>query len=295
MNKTTLLQGILPAVVTPMDQDQRFVRDSYKALLANVYAKGVHGIYVCGQTGEGLLQTVDQRKSVAEASMEFSPAGKQVIVHVGAYRTADAVELTKHSSGLGVAAVSALPPLGPYTFAEIHAYYQAIAEASNVPLLVYFFPEICPGIKTTEQILELCAIPNVAGLKFTEFDLFRMRRLKQSGAVLFNGRDEILAAGLMMGADGGIGSFYNIVPEMFVELYGCSLRNEWIAARDVQDRINNIIQITLKYPLFPALKQILKWMGIDCGPCVQPRQGLTADQSRKLRQQLEGSGIAFRE
>jgi len=288
------LRGILPAVVTPFDEQERFVPAAYEALLDSVYSAGVDGIYVCGQTGEGLLQSVDQRKRVAEVSLKCSPAGKQVIVHVGAYRTADAVELARHAGRIGVTAVSALPPIGAYSFAEIRRYYEAIAAAADLPLLVYYFPEVSPAIKTAEQILELCSIPNVVGLKFTDFDLYRMRILKQSGKVLFSGRDEVLAAGLMMGADGGIGTFYNVLPELFVELYERSLSLDWTGARAVQDRINTIVRITLRFPLFPAIKEMLRWMGIDCGQCIQPRQGLTEEQSRELRRQIETCGVPLR-
>jgi N-acetylneuraminate lyase len=290
MNKT-VLKGIIPAVVTPIDEKEHFAPAPFEALLKKVYSAGVHGVYVCGQTGEGLLQTVEQRKSVAEASMQYSPRGKQVIVHVGAYRTADAVELARHANSIGVTAVSALPPFGSYSFDEIRAYYLEIADASDLPLLVYYFPELCPAIKTAEQIMELCAIPNVVGLKFTDFDLYRMRYIKQSGALIFNGRDEVLAAGLMMGADGGIGTFYNIVPELFVELYNFALRGDWIGARAVQDRINVIVRATLRFPGFPAIKQILRWSGIDCGHCIRPRAGLTPEQTSELRRSLEECGL----
>src|SRR4030081_1869954 len=178
MNKN-VLKGIIPAVVTPIDDQEGFAASPFEALLEKVYSAGVHGIYVCGQTGEGLLQTVEQRKSVAEASMRYSPKGKQVIVHVGAYRTADAVELARHAAGIGVTAVSALPPFGSYSFEEIRAYYQEIAAASDLALLVYYFPEVCAAIKTEDQIMQLCAIPNVVGLKFTDFDLYRLRYIKQ--------------------------------------------------------------------------------------------------------------------
>ncbi len=293
MNQTGLFKGILPAIITPIDNDEVFAPAAYKKLLASVYAAGVHGIYVCGQTGEGLMQSVSQRKLVAEESMKHSPAGRQVIVHVGAYNTRDAVELSRHASSIGVSAISSLPPLGPYSFPEIKAYYEAVASASEVPLLVYYFPEICPAIKTAEQILELCAIPNVTGLKFTDFDLYRMRLLKNSGAVIFNGRDEVLVAGLLMGADGGIGSFYNIIPELFVSLYDCAQKGDWMGARAKQDRINAIIQLTLNFPMMAALKQTLQWMGIDCGHCITPRQALSAGQTAELRRQLEAIQFQF--
>jgi N-acetylneuraminate lyase len=288
---TTKLRGIIPAVITPLDSDERFITGAYESLLEHVYSGGVHGIYVGGQTGEGLLQNVEQRKRITEASVRCSPGNKSVIVHVGAHTTAEAVELARHASRLKVTAISALPAPGRYTFCEIRAYYEAIAKVSDVPVLVYYFPDAAPAIQTFDQILELCAIPNVVGLKFTDFDLYRLRLLKQRGAVILNGRDEVLAAGLLMGADGGIGTFYNVVPSLFVELYQASQRNDWTTAVELQDRINRLIEITLRFPLFPAVKQMLTWMGIDCGPCIRPRASLTPAQCGQLRETLDRTSI----
>lgn len=291
MYNTENLKGILPAVVTPVDENEIFAPAAYEALLEKIYTAGVDGIYVCGQTGEGPLQTVNQRKKVAEASVACSPKGKQVIVHVGSHRTEDAVDLARHASRIGATAVSALPPGGVYPFAEILAYYREIARACTVPFLVYYFPDTCPAIKTAEQILDLCAIPGVVGLKFTDFDLYRMRILKQHDVVLYNGRDEILVAGLLMGADGGIGTFYNVLPDLFVDLFKRTQQNDWTGARAVQDRINKIIEITLRFPALPAVKQTLRWMGIACGECIRPRQRLTEEQARDLKIQLTGAGL----
>ena len=230
---------------------------------------------------------------VNDHAVAHSPQGKLVIVHVGSHRTADAVELARHASSAGAAAVSALPPLGSYSFAEVRAYYEAIASAAEVPLLVYFFPGAYPGVQTLDQVLELCRIPNVAGLKYTDHDLYRLRSIKQSGAVVFNGYDEVLAAGLLMGADGGIGTFYNVIPEMFVDLYQRANRGDWEGARTVQDGIDTIIRVTLQFPCFPAIKQMLGWRGIECGPCIRPRGGLTAPQAADLRRQLDACGVPW--
>ncbi len=286
------LHGIVAAAVTPFDDNEDFAPQPFERLLERIYSAGAHGVYVCGQTGEGLLQPVEQRKRVAEVALRNSPSDRQVIVHVGAYATRDAIELARHAGRIGVTAVSSLPPIGPYSFAEIRSYYEAIAAASDLPLLVYYFPEVCPAITSTEQILDLCSIPNVVGLKFTDFDLYRLRNIKQSGAVIYNGRDEVLAAGLLMGADGGIGTFYNLVPELFVEVYNRARAGEWEAALAVQDRINPLIRATLRFPAFAAVKQQLKWSGIDCGPCLRPRRALTTDEQRQLREALDTLGAA---
>lgn len=278
----TRFQGILPALITPFDAAGKFRADSFERLLDRCYSAGVDGVYVCGQTGEGLQQSSEQRKRVAEVAANCSPKDKAVIVHTGAMRTAEAVDLTKHAARIGAHAVSALPPIGNYSFAEIKAYYTAIASASDVPLLIYYFPAYAPGVNTLDLILELCAIPNVIGLKFTANDLFLLSEVKKSGATVFYGTDEMLIAGLAMGADGGIGSFYNVVPELFVRLWSLVRQGEWEQARTMQQQINEIIAIGLRFPVHPAVKAMVARRGIECGECLPPRRRLTTEEEAQM-------------
>ncbi|MBI5083568.1 MAG: dihydrodipicolinate synthase family protein [Acidobacteria bacterium] len=286
--------GVLPAVVTPVDGAGNFQAAPFARLLARLYDAQVHGLYVCGQTGEGWQQSAAQRMRVAEAAMEHSPAGKQVIVHVGAISTNKAVTLARHAAGIGATAISSLPPAGGFSFIEIKEYYRTLAEASSVPLLVYYFPSLAPAITQLDQLLELCALPNVAGLKFTDSDFFKLSSLARSGAVVFNGSDEMLAAGLLRGACGGIGSIYNLVPDLFVELYSQSAAGDWSAASRTQDHINDLIGIILRYPVLAAVKTLLAWSGLDCGPCIKPRRDLTSAESVSLREQIGASAFAGR-
>jgi N-acetylneuraminate lyase len=288
---TPSFRGILPALVTPFDEAEDFQAKPLEVLLERVYGAGVHGVYVCGQTGEGLLQPVAQRKRVAEVAVRNSPPGAQTIIHIGCHRTADAVELTRHAGRIGAYAVSSLPPVGVSTFAEIRSYYQAIAAVADVPVLIYYFPELCPRLSKTEQILELAAIPQVVGLKFTDFNLYLLSMLRRSGLVVFNGRDEVLAAGLLMGASGGVGTFYNLVPRWFVEVFELCEAGRYTDAVLVQKRINELIQITLRFPVFSAVKLMLKWSGIDCGMTQAPSRQLSDVEAGLLRQALEQAGM----
>jgi hypothetical protein len=86
----------------------------------------------------------------------------------------ESIELAEHASRIGVQAISSLPPLGPYSFEEVRAYYEAIASASGVPVIVYYYPAISPGVRTLEEIERLLEIPGVIGVKFTDFDLFKL-------------------------------------------------------------------------------------------------------------------------
>lgn len=286
------IQGIFPALVTPFDETGRFCEAAFEALLGRVYGAEIDGVYVCGSTGEGLLQPVEQRKRVTEAAVRNSPRGKKVIVHAGAYRTSDAVELARHAAQAGAAAVSSLPPTGAYSFDEVRTYYRTLAQATDLPFLVYFFPAFSPAIGNVAQILELCALPNVIGLKYTDHDFYRMSLVRNTGAVVFSGYDEVLVAGLLMGACGGIGTFYNLIPELFVEVGALAAAGRWAEARAVQARINELIELTVRYPCFPAVKTILGWSGIDCGRCLEPRRSLTPEEERGLREALLASSFA---
>lgn len=277
------LHGILPALVTPVNTEGRFQEKPFEQLLDRVYKAGVHGIYVCGQTGEGLQLSLDDRRAAAECAVSHSPKGAQVIVHVGASSTADAVQLARHASASGANMISSLPPTGSYSFEETRQYYETLAAASSIPLLIYYFPSMAPSIRTTAQMLELCAIPNVLGLKFTDSDFFRLWAIRQTGAVVFSGSDEMLIAGLITGANGGIGSTYNLVPDRYVELYKQARLGNWEEARSIQSEINQFIQIILNYPIHPAIKQLLAWSGINCGSCIPPRRELTLVEQSELR------------
>ena len=293
MNSTppNRFSGILPAAVTPL-RDGCFWPEAFERLLRHIYDAGSDGVYVCGQTGEGLLLPAAERMRAVEAAVRLSPPAKTVIAHIGAYSTGEAIALARHAARAGAHAVSSLPPLGGHSFAEIRNYYQALAAAAQVPLFIYYFPDLCPAIADTAQILELAAIPNVAGLKFTDFNFYKLWTIRRQGKIVYSGRDEVLAAGLLMGADGGIGTFYNLVPDWFVEVYRCAQAGDWAGARRVQDDINELIAIVLRFPSFAAVKMLLARMGLDCGECLPPRAPLTPEQERALLAALEPTRFA---
>jgi N-acetylneuraminate lyase len=285
------LNGILPAVVTPLGERGEFLPEPFERLCGVLYGAGVDGLYVCGQTGEGLQQSPEQRKRVVDHAMRCTPKGRSVIAHIGAPSTAVAVDLARHAEAAGAHGVSSLPPAGAYSMDEVRAYYTAIASATSLPLFVYFFPAFAAAPKSLPDLVSLCEIPNVAGLKFTSTDLYTLGELKRQGAVIFNGFDEILVAGLLMGADGGIGSFYNVCPGWFVELYRAACAGDWGRARTVQSRINEIITIGLRYPVQSAVKEMLRWLDLDCGICALPRRQLSQAEISTLHESLAASPL----
>jgi N-acetylneuraminate lyase len=284
------VEGILPALMTPVTASGALDTSALERLTARLYEAGVDGLYVCGQTGEGLQQTVAMRKQTLETAIACSPKGKHVVAHIGAACVSDAIDLARHAAAKGARAVSSLPPGGGLSYAEIRLYYSTLAAASDVPLILYFFPEVAPGLRA-EQVVELCSVPNVAGVKFTSYELNRIAEMNRSGAYVLNGRDEVLAAGLLMGGCGGIGSFYNLTPELFVGIWQAARRGDWKEARLLQDRADDLIAIVLRYPMIGAIKKLLEWSGVPCGAVLPPRRGLTAEEETQLRAQVTAAGF----
>lgn len=271
------LTGIVPAVVTPLSRDGVFLPAVFERLLDRLYSAGVHGVYVCGQTGEGMLQSVEQRKRVLETAVKCSPREKLVITHVGAAATPDAIELSKHAEQAGAHAISSLPPSGAYEFAEIREFYETLAQSTPLPLLLYHHPDVCPQL-SPELALELCSIPNVAGFKFTDFNLYLLSLIRKRRMVVFNGKDEVLAAGLLMGATGGIGTFYNLFPGLFVKIFDLANGSRWAEAAALQRELNPVLQAMFRLPLVPVIRAALAHIGLDSGECIGPRRGLKANE-----------------
>ena len=122
-------------------------------------------------------------------------------------------------------------------------------------------------------------------------NLYRLERIKRQGYVVYNGHDEVLAAGLLMGADGGIGTFYNLTPELFLEVYRCVRANDFAGAMQAQMRINELIELTLRVPALSAVKRMMSWSGIPCGDPVSPRRTMTAEDEKKLAALLAASSF----
>jgi N-acetylneuraminate lyase len=284
------LTGIFPALITPFDEQGQVAHGPLARLLERVYAAGVQGVYVCGTTGEGLLQSVASRREVVDVVVGNTPRDRVVIVHVGAAAFDDVRELTRHATRAGAHAISSLPPSGVGVgFNDARRYYEALATCSDLPLVVYYFPDAYDSISSAAHLIDLCALPNVVGVKFTDFDLATLAATAATGCPVLNGRDEVLAAGLLMGARGGVGSFYNLMPERFVRLHALALAGRWGEARTEQEAINQVISAVLRFPLFPAIKQVLTWSGIPCGTCLLPRAPLTSEQLRELRVAVDES------
>jgi len=282
----TDLRGIFPAFLTPLTSERKFNPVIAERMMEHLLQAGVSGTYVAGTTGEGLLLPMEERKALVETLVRCLPKKKSLIVHVGARNKEDALRLAEHAAKHGAHAISSLPPMGDS--GTVMNYYAELAASSPLPLIVYYFPKAAPhAFAEPERLIEVCDLPNVLGVKFTDFNFYLLQRLVKRGKVVFNGYDEALAAGLLMGAQGGIGSTYNIMPEAYLSIYRASERGNWEEARQLQFGVNDVIETLLKYPFFPALRAIMEEKGFDCGPLMSGDRFPSDARRRELLTEFE--------
>jgi len=259
------LAGMYAAILTPLDQNRRLNSSVAQKLLLHLLAAGLDGVYIAGTTGEGMRLSLETRKALVEALMEVLPANKHLLAHVGCPNVEDAIHLAEHSAEHGVHAISSLPPSGDT--AQVRGYYEQLAKHSPLPVILYYFPKVAPlAFQTPQELLEICELPNVLGVKFTDFNLYLLNRLIKRGNLVFGGHDEVLAASLLMGAQGGIGTTYNLFAGVYLEIYRAAQNGDWETARQLQSEVNDMVDILFRYPFFPAVREAVKHLGFDCGP-----------------------------
>jgi N-acetylneuraminate lyase len=284
------LSGILPATLTPVDPSGRFVESIFARLLERLYAAGSDGIYVNGYSGEGLQQTLDQRMAVAEAAVRHSPPGRTVVVHVGSARVDDAFELARHARAAGAHALASVPPFGADVFEDEIGYFSRLVAVTDLPVLLYYLPGVC-GERTLDQIRAICRLDGIVGLKYSSTNVYAISELAREGHIVFNGCDELLTAAWMMGAAGGVGGFFNLVPGTFVEIGRAAGAGEWTRAQSVQRDLNALISAVLGFPLLASLKQLMAWGGLDCGPPLAPKRPLGEQEAAALREAVTATAL----
>lgn len=281
-------RGIFPAIASPCDENDRFLPNEFAELASSLYEAGVHGLYVCGATGDGFKMRLDQRKQAAEIAVDISSRHNgTVIVHVGALNSRDAVELAEHAAKTGAHAVASIPPAN-CDQAQLVDYYSDLARAAELPLFVYHFPVLTGRNPTIDEMLQLLDIPQVAGLKFTDWNLFFMKRLliARPQTIVFSGFDEFLCPGLLYGAHGGIGTWYNLFPKLYLGIYQAVQQDNIVQAMDLQSRLIDFCHLAWTYGVEPIFGLLMQRKGY---PCIfrKPRERIDSKTLKNIEPELD--------
>lgn len=275
--------GIIPAFYACYDEKGEINPIAIEKYTDYLIKKGVKGVYVGGSSGECIYQSVAERKLVLRHVMNRAKGKITVIAHIAANNTSDSMELAAHAESLGVDAIAAIPPiyfhLPDYAIAE---YWNDISSAApNTDFIIYNIPQLA-GVALSKACLgEMLKNPKLIGVKNSSMPTMDIQIFKSLGGedfVVFNGPDEQLVSGLAIGADGGIGGTYGVMPEVYIRMKELFDAGEVKRAAEIQNSANEIIykMCSCRGNMYAVIKAIIKIReNIDLGSVRKPLYPLT--------------------
>ena len=276
-------KGVIPAFYACYDEHGEISPERVRALTRYFVEKGVKGVYVNGSSGECIYQSVEDRKIVLENVMEEAKGRLTVIAHVACNNTKDSVELAKHAESLGVDAIAAIPPI--YFHLPEHAiaqYWNDISDAApNTDFVIYNIPQLAGVALTMGLFEEMRKNPRVIGVKNSSMPVQDIQMFKQAAGedyIIFNGPDEQFISGRVIGAEGGIGGTYGVMPELFLKMDELVRAGRMSEAMEIQYDVNAIIykMCSAHGNMYDVIKAILKKNeDLDLGGVRKPLASLT--------------------
>lgn len=277
------------ALLTPFDANGKI---NEKVLARHIEAnlnKGVTGFYVNGSTAEVFLLSESERYYLYKLVKDIVGDRCILIAHIGAIGTLQTIEYGKYAEKLGYDAISSVAPFYyHFSFEEIRQHYFMTVDHVNLPMIVYNFPKFSGVSLTTENFGEFLRDDRFLGIKHTSNDLFALEQLKSNykDKVIYNGFDEMFLAGISMGADGGIGSTYNIMADKFIKINELFETGKIAEAQKIQRDANKIITALCKVGVMQGEKAVLTLMGYDFGNARPPYKSLSKDDILFLEKEV---------
>ena len=236
------LKGSFVAIVTPMLPDGALDYPRLEALVNWHIEQGTNGIVIVGTTGESPTVDFDEHKALIQACVKYTAKRVPVIAGTGANSTNEAILLTRYAQAAGADyGLSVVPYYNKPTQQGLYLHYRKIAEACDLPMLLYNVPGRTVADMSNDTVLKLAEVPNIIGIKDATGDLARgadlLKRVPKNFTVL-SGDDATTVAFMALGAHGTISVTANIAPALMGEMCAAMLNANPTRAIE----INNLLQ-----------------------------------------------------
>src|ERR1700694_4040025 len=280
--------GVFPYLVSPVDASGQIRNDVLGRLCDDLIASGVHGLTPLGSTGEFAYLDNAQRTAVVQITIEAAKGRVPVVAGVASTSTLDAVAQAKAYQKLGADGILAiLEAYFPLADARIESYFRAIADAVDIPVVIYTNPQFQRSDLTLDVIARLSAHPRIGYIKDASTNTGRLLSIMNrcgDSIKVFSASAHIPAAVMLIGGVGWMAGPACLIPRKSVELYDLCQAKRWDEALVLQRRLWRVNEAFARFNLAACIKAGLAIQGYDVGPPVAPQAALTADE----RQGVEG-------
>jgi 4-hydroxy-tetrahydrodipicolinate synthase len=279
----TDFHGVFPYLVSPIDPSGRILTDVLGKLSSDLIDAGVHGLTPLGSTGEFAYLTREQRQTVVQTTIEAANKRVPVIAGVASTSTADAVEQAKSYQKLGADGILAiLEAYFPLKDAQIEAYFRAIADAVDIPVVLYTNPQFQRSDLTLDVIARLSEHPRIRYIKDASTNTGRLLSIMNRAPrmKIFSASAHIPAAVMLIGGVGWMAGPADIVPRQSVRLYDLCRAEKWPEAMTLQRELWRINEAFARFNLAACIKAGLQIQGYAVGDPVLPQAALSADDRK---------------
>lgn len=240
------LQGILVPMVTPFTEDKKLDLPVLEEITEAFISKGVSGLVVCGTTGEYYALTEEERELVLKTVVRIAKGRVTLIAGINDLSTQGALQRAKQAEELGYEGLMLAPPAYSLPSQKgIIAHYEAVANNSSLPIVMYNFPARIGVEIEFETVVHLAKHPNIVGIKESSGDFSRALRLMQTSFVNFEvvcGCDDQPVDFFFWGAKSWISGAANVLPEEQVSLFNATQKEDWSQAREIMIKMYPAIQ-----------------------------------------------------
>jgi 4-hydroxy-tetrahydrodipicolinate synthase len=281
--------GVFPYLVSPIDATGRILTDVLGRLVSDLIDAGVHGLTPLGSTGEFAYLSREQRRSVVQATIEAARKRVPVVAGVAATATADAVEQARQYQALGADGILAvLDAYFPLKDAQVEAYFRAIADAVDIPVVIYTNPQFQRSDLSLDVIARLSEHPRIRTIKDASTNTGRLLSIMNRAPAMkvFSASAHIPAAVMLIGGVGWMAGPACIVPRQSVALYDLCRAGKWPEAMKLQRELWRVNEVFARFNLAACIKAGLQIQGYAVGDPVPPQAALSKDERRQIEEIL---------
>ncbi|MDZ4097400.1 MAG: 4-hydroxy-tetrahydrodipicolinate synthase [Methylophilaceae bacterium] len=290
-----MLQGSLVAIVTPMQEDGALDINALQSLIDFHIAEGTDGIVIVGTTGESPTVNFDEHCLLIKTAVDYTAGRVPVIAGTGANATAEAIELTHHAKDLGADACLLVTPYYNKPPQEgLYQHYRAVAEAVDIPQILYNVPGRTACDISNETVLRLSQIPNIVGIKDATGNMERGSDLiarAPAGFSVYSGDDASAMSLMLMGGKGVISVTANVAPKLMHALCEAAIAGDASAARVINEKLLALHQKLFVEANPIPVKWVLQQMGLIKSGIRLPLVPLSAAYHDTLRIAMKSAGI----
>lgn len=284
--------GMIPAMPTPLNEDESINFSGYEKLINHLIDGGVHCLLAGGSTGEYSMMSTEERKEVIKAAVDYADGRVPIMAGTSEHRLNETVELTKYAEEIGADCALIITPYYMQTSEEgIKNYYEQVAKATNIGIVIYHYPGATNVTLTPEFIAELSEIEGIVGVKNTTDQEHTCKVIAltkdNEGFSVLTGSEHLILPTLAVGGDGATGIIHNLVPDQIVEMYDLFKNKKDIdGALKINQRLLPLYDYVEAEPVPGPIKAGLDLIGLEGGNVRDPLVEASNELKEKMRETL---------